>query len=93
MKRFFLALMLAIAYASTTNAQSIRETFDSNSLGWNETAISNDAGSAIIDKGVLTLTSNGVNKFLSAMLGIKLAQTLTLHASATPPLTCRNRLR
>lgn len=69
MKRFFLALMLAIAYASTTNAQSIRETFDSNSLGWNETAISNDAGSAIIDKGVLTLTSNGVNKFLSAMLG------------------------
>ena len=67
-KRFFMALV-AVLTVLTSNAQSIKETFDSNSLNWNETAATNDAGNAIIDKGVLTITSNGVNKFMSAMAG------------------------
>lgn len=69
MKTRVFILMIAVLTVLSTNAQSIKETFDSNSLNWNETAITNDAGNAVIDKGVLTITSNGVNKFMSAMVG------------------------
>ena len=60
-----LTMYLALTCA---NAQSVKETFDSNSLNWNECAIESDAGTSIIDKGVLTITSKGVNKFWSAMI-------------------------
>lgn len=69
MKRKFFMVLIVVLATLTTNAQSIKETFDSNSLDWNETVATNDAGNAIIDKGVLTITSNGVNKFMSVMLG------------------------
>lgn len=65
-----MVLVVALSILST-KAQTIKETFDTNSLNWNETAVTNDAGSAIIDNGVLTITSNGVNKFMSEMLGVQ----------------------
>lgn len=68
-RRIFMLLIVVLA-VFTTNAQSIKETFDSNSLNWNETAETNPEGSAIIDKGVLTITSNGISKFLAAMAGV-----------------------
>lgn len=62
-------IMVAFVCSIPVSAQSIRETFDSNSLNWNECASESNAGKSIIDKGVLTITSKGVNKFWSAMVG------------------------
>ena len=70
MKRRLFMVLVAVLTALTSNAQSIKETFDSNSLNWNETAESNPEGNAIIDKGVLTITSNGISKFMAAMAGV-----------------------
>lgn len=67
--RLFMVALATVFSAFSMNAQSITETFDSNSLEWNENASKNGAGTAIIDKGVLTIESNGVNKWLSAMVG------------------------
>lgn len=75
MKSKFLFLLFTGISVLTLNAQSIKETFDSNSLNWNETADTNNAGNAIIDKGVLTITSNGFNPFLTAMTGTKQGET------------------
>lgn len=69
MRKISFVLFLVFVWMANANAQSIIENFESNSLNWNETAETNNAGNAIIDKGVLTITSNGVNKFMSAMLG------------------------
>ncbi len=84
-KRFFMVLITALTVL-TTNAQSIKENFDSNSLNWNETAVTNDAGNAIIDKGVLTITSNGVNKFMSAMLGAQVGDNTYFTCFCYAPL-------
>lgn len=55
-------------------AQSFVDTFDANSLGWTECAFESNKGSAVIDKGVLTIKSKGENKamgaFLTAMSGV-----------------------
>ncbi len=62
----FLAILGSIA---ALNAQSIKETFDSNSLGWNETPKKIDSGTSIIEKGVLTIKTEGTSKFWQAMTG------------------------
>lgn len=55
---------------STFNAisQNYKDTFDSNSLEWTECAYESNNGSAIIDKGVLTIKSKGENKAMGAAL-------------------------
>lgn len=58
----------------TINAQSFKETFDTNSLSWNECASESNAGTSVIDKGVLTITSKGVNKFWSNMVGAQVGK-------------------
>lgn len=68
MKKFSM-FMVAFVCSISVSAQSIKETFDSNSLNWNECASESNSGKSIIDKGVLTITSKGVNKFLTAMIG------------------------
>jgi hypothetical protein len=50
------------------SAQSFTDTFDANSLGWTECAFESDRGTAVIDKGVLTIKSKGENKAGSAIL-------------------------
>ena len=52
----------------SVNAQSYKETFDSNSLEWTECAYKNGVGTAIIDKGVMTVSSKGEKKGLSALV-------------------------
>lgn len=49
-------------------AQSFVDTFDANSLGWTECAYESSKGSAVIDKGVLTIKSKGENKAAGAIL-------------------------
>lgn len=50
------------------NAQSYKETFDSNSLEWTECGYKNGIGTAIIENGVMTIESKGENKAAGAIL-------------------------
>ena len=52
----------------SANAQSFKDTFDANSLGWTECAFESNKGTAVIDKGVMTITSKGENKAMGALL-------------------------
>ena len=74
MKRTFLSLCLMVAMSTISFAQSFVDSFDANSLGWTECAFESNKGSAVIDKGVLTIKSKGENKaagaILSAMSGV-----------------------
>ena len=68
MKRTFLSLGMIVALSTISYAQSFVDTFDANSLGWTECAFESNKGSAIIDKGVLTIKSKGENKAAGAIL-------------------------
>ena len=61
-----MATMVVVTFS--VNAQSYKETFDSNSLEWTECAYKNGVGTAIIDKGVMTVSSKGEKKGLSALV-------------------------
>lgn len=67
MKKLMLSAIFLIATLSV-NAQTYKETFDSNSLEWTECAYKNGIGTAIIDHGVMTVKSKGEKKGLSAVL-------------------------
>ena len=69
MKRTIFILAISLISYLQTNAQSIKETFDSNSLEWTECSFESSAGRAIIDKGVMTVTSKGEKKGASLLLG------------------------
>lgn len=74
MKKLFLAALLVSA-TITASAEVIIDDFEANSFGWNECAFESNNGTAVIDKGVLTITSKGENKaagaFMTAMTGVK----------------------
>ena len=61
--------MAVITTITPINAQSYKETFDSNSLEWTECAYKNSIGTAIIDKGVMTVTSKGERVGLAYLTG------------------------
>lgn len=56
------------ATAVVADAQNYKETFDTNSLEWTECAYKNAIGTAVIDKGVMTVTSKGELKGLGALV-------------------------
>lgn len=68
MKKFLLSIIAAIAFTLPAAAQSIIEDFESNSLEWTECTFKDAAGTAIINKGVMTITSKGENKTMGALL-------------------------
>ena len=65
-KILLMATMFVVTFS--VNALSYKETFDSNSLEWTECAYKNGVGTAIIDKGVMTVSSKGEKKGLSALV-------------------------
>jgi hypothetical protein len=79
---------IAIAFICSVsmNAQSMKETFDSNSLDWNECASESNSGTSVIDKGVLTITSKGVNKFWTAMAGAQVGENTYFTCCCYAPL-------
>ena len=83
-KRLF--VVAALICATSANAQNVKETFDSNSLDWNECATEGHGGKSIIDKGVLTITSEGANKFWSAMAGTQIGENTCFTCSCYAPL-------
>lgn len=68
MKKFILCVALFAATASVSG-QTYKETFDSNSLEWTECAYKNGVGTAIIDKGSMTIASKGVRMGLALFTG------------------------
>lgn len=64
----FLSLCALIGLSTIASAQSFVDTFDANSLGWTECAFESNKGSAVIDKGVLTIKSKGENKAAGAII-------------------------
>ena len=73
MKRIFV-IFLALVCSVVAKGQSYIETFDSNSLEWTECSFKSAAGTALIDNGVLTVTSKGEKEALSALLSVASGQ-------------------
>ena len=72
-KILLMATMFVVTFS--VNAQSYKETFDSNSLEWTECAYKNGVGTAIIDKGVMTVSSKGEKKGLSGVCNFRSRHT------------------
>lgn len=75
MKKTLLIMALLAMVIKVANAQNIiKETFDSNSLGWTESDYESNNGTAIINKGVMTIKSKGEKKgwgiFTTIMTGV-----------------------
>lgn len=86
MKKYIFTIVAVILSTASTYAQSVKETFDSNSLNWNECASESNAGTSIIDNGTLTITSRGVNKFMSVMTGTKVGDNTYFTCFCYAPL-------
>lgn len=73
-KTLCIGICMSLTSALNSGAQSFTDTFDANSLQWTECAFESSKGSAVIDKGVLTIKSKGENKaagaFLTALSGV-----------------------
>ena len=82
--------MMATFCGISVVAQSVKETFDSNSLNWNECASESNAGKSIIDKGVLTITSEGINKFWTAMAGTQVGNYTEFSCFCYAPLNVKS---
>ena len=68
MKKIIGIITIALGISNGVYAQSIKETFDANSLEWTECAYESNSGTAIIDGGKMTITSKGENKGLGIAL-------------------------
>ena len=92
MKRVLFTICMIVTVSVTSFAQSFVDTFVANSLAWTECAFESDSGSAVIDRGVMTIKSKGENKsagaFLSMMAGtsIKVGQDTFFETHCYAPL-------
>lgn len=91
MKRFLLLLCMIASIAVASYAQSYVETFDANSLGWTESAGESFTGSAVIDKGVLTIKSKSKNDLSMALrqlssLGVRKAEDTFFETHCYAPI-------
>lgn len=67
MKKKIFTSLLTVLGVVCVNAQTFKETFDANSLEWTESAYENSNGTAVIDGGMMTVTSKGEKKALGAL--------------------------
>lgn len=86
MKKAILVFSAFAMVSAAMPAQSIKETFDANSLEWTESSYESDNGSAIIDKGVLTVKSKGIKKGLTALLGTQVGSNTFFETHCYAPL-------
>ncbi|WP_295993657.1 hypothetical protein [uncultured Alistipes sp.] len=85
MKNFILGALFFL-FALPANAQSYKETFDTNSLEWTECAYKNAIGTAVIDKGVMTITSKGELKGLGLLAGKKIRENTFFETHCYAPI-------
>ena len=67
-KNLLLTLIACIVSYGYANAEIITDDFESNAFGWTECAYESNNGSAVINGGMLTVTSKGENKAMGALL-------------------------
>ena len=68
--KFISAILFSLLFTFSVNAEIIVDDFESNAMGWNECAFESNNGTAVIDKGVLTITSKGENKAMGTLLTV-----------------------
>lgn len=85
MKNLILGV-IAFLFTLPANAQFYKETFDTNSLEWTECAYKNAVGTAVIDRGVMTITSKGDLKGLSALVGKKIRENTFFETHCYAPI-------
>lgn len=85
MKKLILCAAACLATAATM-AQSYKETFDTNSLEWTECAYKNAIGTAVIDKGVMTVKSKGELKGLAMLTGSKVRNNTFFETHCYAPI-------
>lgn len=86
MKHLLIAVGALLLGGVSMNAQSFKDTFDANSLGWTECAYESNSGTSVIDKGVMTVTSKGINKFMTAMMGSQVGENTFFETHCYAPL-------
>lgn len=86
MKQVLILCAVALLCATSLNAQTFKEEFEGNSLGWTESAGESNNGTAVIDKGVMTIKSKGINKFASAMWGTQVGENTTFETHCYAPI-------
>lgn len=69
MKHLFFTVVMLCVVAMSYAQSSFKENFDANTLGWTETAHKTSTGTAIIDKGQMTVKSKGVRIGLALLTG------------------------
>lgn len=69
MKKIIFLGVIALGFSVNANSQPFKETFDANSLEWTECAFESSNGSAIIDKGKMTVVSKGEKSVLGQVVG------------------------
>lgn len=89
MKHLFIISAVLFFSATCLNAQTFKETFDGNSLGWTESAGESSNGTAIIDKGLMTIKSKGINKFASIMVGTQVGENTMFETHCYAPLNVK----
>ena len=89
MKQFFIFCVASLLCTATLNAQTFKEEFEGNSLGWTESAGESNNGTAVIDRGVMTIKSKGINKFASAMMGTQVGENTMFETHCYAPLNIK----
>lgn len=89
MKQILILSLTLLLGAMSLNAQTFKEEFEGNSLGWTESAGESEDGTAIIDKGVMTIKSKGENKAASAFWGFKVGETTMFETHCYAPLNVK----
>lgn len=89
MKKNLILSLVILSFATVLNAQTFKEEFEGNSLGWTESAGESNNGTAIIDKGVMTIKSKGINKFASAMMGTQVGENTMFETHCYAPLNVK----
>lgn len=88
--KHLVTLCVAVTLATISlNAQSFKEEFDGNSLGWTESAGESNNGTAVIDKGIMTIKSKGIDKFASFLLGTQVGENTAFETHCYAPLNVR----
>ncbi len=89
MKQLLIISAVFLLCVHSIKAQVFKEEFEGNSLGWTESAGESNNGTAVIDKGVMTVKSKGINKFATAMLGAQIGENTMFETHCYAPLNVK----
>lgn len=92
MKQILILSLTLLLGTMGLDAQTFKEEFEGNSLGWTESAGESSFGTAIIDKGVMTIKSyddNDDDKALFSFAGFKAGEKTMFETHCYAPLNIK----